>query len=375
MSKSWYSITASANATEPVEINIYEEIGFWGVTAKSFLDALAVAKGRPITLRINSPGGDVFDGMAIYNRLKAHSHDVTVHIDGLAASMASVIAMAGKTVNIAEGAMMMIHNPSVGYASGESKDLRKTADLLDQAKKATVTAYVRKTGLDETEVNALMDEETWLTAADAKEKGFADVVTDGVKAVALARPFDTFKFRNLPQQLKQQNPQTMFKLTASVAALLATATGLTVTENTSEADVTSALTALTGKLTAATGQVTALTAERDDIKAQFASLTGSVDGIKAQLTTAQGQVTALTTERDGIKAKFETATGNVSRLEQLCAVKGINPNAAPPKIEEPTAQLTEAQWTAKYTAATPREKANVWKAFQAAATAGEVLPG
>lgn len=357
MSKSWYSITASANANEPVEINIYEEIGYWGVTAKTFLADLAVAKGRPITLRINSPGGDVFDGMAIYNRLKSHSHDVTVFIDGLAASMASVIAMAGKTVNIAEGAMLMIHNPSVGYTGGESKDLRKTADLLDKVKEATVTAYVRKTGMDESEINALMDEETWFTAADAKAKGFVDVVTDGVKAVALARPFDSAKFRNLPQQFKNQNPQSMFKLTASIAALLASATGLTVTENTSEADVTAAINALTGKLATATGQVTALTKERDDIKNLFDTLTASVSDIKAKLATAEGQVTALTGERDNIKAQLTTATGNITRLEALCEVKGLDPKAAPPKLEENGG----TSWAAKWKSAEGAAKQAIWR--------------
>lgn len=373
MSKSWYSIKASANANEPVEINIYDEIGFWGVTAKSFLDEMNVAKGRPITLRINSPGGDVFDGMAIYNRLKSHSHDVIVHIDGLAASMASVIAMAGKTVNIAEGAMLMLHNPSSSWTGGESKDLRKTADMLDKVKEATVTAYVRKTQMDATEISALMDEETWLTAAEAKEKGFVDFVTNGLKAVALARPFDTAKFRNLPAQFKNQNQHTMFKLTASVAALLATASGLTITENTSEADVTAAINSLAGKLNTANDTVKLLTKERDDLKNQFDVLTTSVDDIKAKLATADGQVTSLTKERDNFKASLDTANGNIARLEKLAGIKGMKGDEAPPIIETPEQSLSESEWQARLDkAATPKERSEITKAFLKAAAEGKV---
>lgn len=361
---------------KPVEILLYSEV--WFGDAEKFVTAIRAAGSAPILFRINSPGGSVFDGYAIYNALLAHKADVTVQIDGMAASIASLIAMAGKKIIFASNAMMMIHNPTMG-GGGDANELRKKANLLDEIKSSCVSAYKRRIGdkLTVEQLNAMLDAETWFTAEDAQKLGMCDEIIAAADAKNLAA-FDTSKFRNPPPQLKL----TMtFKLTASIATLLATASGLTITENTSEADVTAAInkltsdaTALKGKVTAAEGQVTALTTERDGIKSQFDALTLAANDHKAKLTTAEGQVTALTTERDGVKAQLATASGSITRLEQLCAVKGLDPKSAPPKVEDPQADnLTEAQWEAKLQAAsTAAAQKAVMAEFQKAVAEGRI---
>lgn len=192
--KSWFSIQASAGEAE---IFIYDEIGFWGVTAKDFSRDLKALKGiNQITLRINSPGGSVFDGAAIYNLIKSHDAHVTVKIDGLAASMASVIAMAGDSIEMPENAVMMIHNPWTS-ASGDAEGLRKSAEILDKVKTTILSAYAQKTGLSEEEISDMMDKETWLTGAEAAALGFADDLSE---AVEIAASFDFSKFQNPPKR-------------------------------------------------------------------------------------------------------------------------------------------------------------------------------
>jgi len=166
-----------------VEISIYEEIGFFGVTAQSFLEELKAVGARPIVLRINSPGGSIFEGLAIYNRLREHAPGVTVKVDGVAASMASVIAMAGKTIEMADNALLMIHNPE-GLVAGGADDMRELADVLDKLRDSIVGAYEQRTGMARDKIQEMMAAETWMNADEAVTFGFADVVTPALKAAA-----------------------------------------------------------------------------------------------------------------------------------------------------------------------------------------------
>lgn len=198
--KKWYEIKAAAN--DSAEIWIYEQIGedWWsgeGVTAKNFCKELAALKVTAIDLHINSPGGSVFDGQAIYNALKRHPANVTVYIDGIAASIASVIALAGNSVVMAANALFMIHNPW-GMSQGSADDMRKYADLLDKVRETIVSVYREKCGLDDAAIIAAMDAETWMTAEEAQAFGFVDQIGDELK---LAACFDLKQlgFRNVPQ--------------------------------------------------------------------------------------------------------------------------------------------------------------------------------
>jgi ATP-dependent Clp protease, protease subunit len=197
-------IQAKGNAA--AEIWLYEQVGesFWGegVSAKSFQKELtALGKVDKINLHINSPGGDVFDGFTIYNLLAQHPARVVVDIDGLAASIASIIAMAGDEIRIASNAMMMIHNPH-GMAMGDDREMQRVAGLLQQIKVSLVDTYAARTNQPANKLEAWMDEETWMTADTAVQQGFADVVSAEQRVSAC---FNLLKdFRNVPAPLRHQ---------------------------------------------------------------------------------------------------------------------------------------------------------------------------
>ena len=144
------------------------------VTPKWFKDELHDGDGN-ITVWINSPGGDVFAAAQIYNMLCDYKGSVTVKIDGIAASAASVIAMAGNTVLVSPVAMMMIHNPAT-IAMGNTEDMKKAIDMLNEVKESILNAYERKTGMNRTKLSHMMDSETWFNAKKAVELGFADKI-------------------------------------------------------------------------------------------------------------------------------------------------------------------------------------------------------
>lgn len=196
MAKSWYSIRNAAKGD--AEISIYDEIGVYGVRAKDFVRGLKAAGDvQSITLRINSPGGSVFDGLAIHNVLKDHKARVTVKVDGIAASIASVIAMAGDRVEMPANAMMMIHDP-YGAVLGTASDMREIADVMDKVKASLVTAYMAKSGQDADTIGQMMAETTWLSAEEAVERGFADEMT-GAVAIAACADTDTLMNLNAPE--------------------------------------------------------------------------------------------------------------------------------------------------------------------------------
>ena len=188
----WYNIRATA---EGAELSIHDEIGAYGVSAKDFIAELGKLPGdAALTLRLNSPGGSVFDAVAIYNALKRHEGPVTVSIDGIAASAASYIAMAGDEVVMPENAFLMIHDPS-GLVMGTAADMRAMAEALDKIAGALVKGYAAKSGKAEDDIAALMAAETWFTATEAVEAGFADNLAEPVK---IAASFDVTRFRNAP---------------------------------------------------------------------------------------------------------------------------------------------------------------------------------
>lgn len=199
--QSWYSIKAKANDT--AEISIYDEIGFWGVSAASFAQDLKDCGNnlKQINLHIHSPGGDVFDGIAIYNLLKNHPANVTVYIDGLAASMASVIAMAGNEIIMPENAMMMIHKPW-GIQGGDAEDMRKYADLLDRVENTLIPAYASKTGKTPEELAEMLSAETWLNGKECVEQGFADKLAEPLVAMASIKSRKLEDFEKMPNEIK-----------------------------------------------------------------------------------------------------------------------------------------------------------------------------
>ncbi len=198
--QSWFSIKAGANDT--AEISIYDEIGGWGISAKAFAKQLKdLGNVKKINLHIHSPGGSVFDGMAIFNLLNNHTAKKIVYIDGLAASMASVIAMVGDVVIMPENAMMMIHKPW-GIQGGDAEDMRKYADLLDKIEETLISAYTKKTGKSAEELAEMLAEETWLSGQECVEHGFADQLAEPVKAMAKIKSQRMKEFSNMPEAIK-----------------------------------------------------------------------------------------------------------------------------------------------------------------------------
>jgi ATP-dependent Clp protease, protease subunit len=195
--QSWYDIRARASGAE---VLIYDEIGAYGVSAKGFLAELgALPEGTPIDLRLNSPGGSVFDAVAIFNALQRHDGTITVWIDGIAASAASYIAMAGDEIVMPENAFLMIHDPS-GVVMGTAADMREMAGTMDKIAASMTRGYAARSGRSEAEIAALMAAETWFDAHDALELGLA---TRMIEPVRIAASFDVGRFRNAPPGLAE----------------------------------------------------------------------------------------------------------------------------------------------------------------------------
>jgi len=216
----------TAKSDTKAEILLYDYISDfdddeWGVmSAKGLINKIkALGNIKNITLRINSIGGDVFQAQAMYNYLKSHPANITVRIDGLAASAASVVAMAGNKIIMPSNALIMIHNPA-GGVYGEAEDMRDTAEILDKIRDTIANVYVAKTGLEREKVIAMMDAETWLDANEAHELKFCDEVEESVTVTAMAVKGGTifrsgFGFTRADEYLTAKMPANTVRFTPS----------------------------------------------------------------------------------------------------------------------------------------------------------------
>lgn len=172
----WYQIRNSASVPDTTEVFVYDEIGGWcGLDASVFVQELNAIETPNITVRINSPGGSLFDGIAIYNALYQHPSHVTTRVDALAASAASIIAMAGDEIEIMVGGQLMIHD-AMGVEMGNANDMREMADFLDRQSANIATIYAHKAGGETQDWRDLMLAETWMFAEEAVSMGLADRV-------------------------------------------------------------------------------------------------------------------------------------------------------------------------------------------------------
>lgn len=188
------------------EITQYAWEEYGEKSAKMFQQELEdLGEVDTINLYVNSPGGSVFEGVAIHNMLKRHKAKVNVYIDALAASIASVIAMAGDTIFMPKNSMMMIHNPWT-FAMGNAAELRKVADDLDRIAVSAIQSYLAKTGdkITEDKLKELLDAETWLSADEAYEYGLCDVVQESNEMAASISEDLFAKYKNVPGALQKQ---------------------------------------------------------------------------------------------------------------------------------------------------------------------------
>jgi ATP-dependent Clp protease, protease subunit len=216
------------------ELSLYGTVSEWSwwddeITPRKFRDDINnLGEVEEIVVKLNSQGGDVFAGLHIYQVLKEHKAHITVRVEGLAASIASTIAMAGDKVIMPKGSMMMMHNPWT-YTAGEANELRQTADVLDSIRDALVEVYVAKTGLDEEEIKSLLDSETWMTSSQAVERGFADEIEENLQISASIRgktavingvEMDWSQFEDAPELPKEAGakPSVLDKVSAVLAS-------------------------------------------------------------------------------------------------------------------------------------------------------------
>ncbi|HTR22722.1 MAG TPA: head maturation protease, ClpP-related [Terriglobales bacterium] len=194
-----------------LEILLYDEIGESysgeGTTARAFAEDLGAA-GPGITdihLRVNSPGGNCFDGISMYNCLLTHGARITATVEGLAASIASVIIMAAERISMAQNALLMIHNPYAAVLGGDANDLRKMAATLDKVRDSMIVAYQRHAkNASKAELAAMMNEESWFSASEARSAGLIEEVMDPDETgqdLAVAANVDLSRFRNVPQRI------------------------------------------------------------------------------------------------------------------------------------------------------------------------------
>lgn len=182
----WAEAPMAAASDDDNTITMFDVIGedFWsggGVTAKRISAALRSIGKNDVTVKVNSPGGDMFEGIAIYNLLRSHPAKVTVEVMGWAASAASIIAMAGDEIRMGLGSFMMVHN-AWGVVIGNRHDMRDSAELFDGFDGAIADIYEARTGMKRADIEKLMDAETFMGPSDAVKNGFADVIDDGIEA-------------------------------------------------------------------------------------------------------------------------------------------------------------------------------------------------
>ncbi len=191
------------NKAEEATVYLYDEISWLGIQAEKFVKDLNDITAKTINIRVNSPGGSVFDGTAIYNAIKQHKSKVIARVDGLAASIASVIVMAADEVRMAENAFLMIHDPW-SIVIGNAQDMRDEADLLEKVGGTIAKAFTEKSGKEGAEILDLMAAETWFTAQEALDAGFIDSIYESKSEKAQAVLFDLSAFANVPANLKER---------------------------------------------------------------------------------------------------------------------------------------------------------------------------
>ncbi len=328
MNKNWYNIKAEASS-KSADVYIFDEIGTFGLTAQSFIEEIKSYKDTPMSLHINCVGGDVFEGMAIYNVLKKRTARTTVYIEGIAASMGSVIALAGDEVVMAENSLFMIHN-AWGGAMGEATEIRKTAALLDKISGEIADIYTKKTNLPYNRVKEMMDEETWLSADEAFNLGFIDSISDAIKVAA---KYDVSKFKNITDKEIQNKLSVNLKskkmteelknwFNAKVEEIITKvkASNESETEDVKEVEVMMAdEKEVSEKLTGFEAKVTELDSFVAELVGEKETLTQEVERLNALLSKADAKGTELSTDGDPVvienkvedkESKFFSALAN-----------------------------------------------------------------
>ena len=303
MDRKWYEINNSVDVTD---VYLFNDIGTFGVSAQSFVEEIKEYEGKELAIHINSLGGEVFDGMAIYSIIQRRKAKTTVYIEGIAASIASVIALAADEVIMSENSLLMIHN-AWGGTQGDASEMRKQADVLDKITNEIAEIYVKKTNLPYDEIIRLMSEETWLTAEEAVAMGFVDSISEPIKVAA---KYDVSKFKNITMEKVEKtlsiNNKKKIKMTeelkswfnSKVDDIIAKVKTSDVEQSIESVDVNIAL------------------ADNEEIKNKLSEFEATVselnnsitdlEGEKETLTEEVGRLTALIAKADAVGTKVVT---------------------------------------------------------------------
>jgi len=326
MKNKWYNI--QGKATDAVaEVYIFDEIGSYGITAQDFISEMKEYKDTPVNLRINCLGGDVFDGMAMYNIIKKREAKTTSYIEGIAASMGSVIALAADEVIMAENSLFMIHN-AWGGAMGEAEDMRKTASVLEKISGEIANIYKRKTRLSLDRIQDMMDEETWLNAEEAYELGFVDTISDSIKVAA---KYDVSKFKNITteqihnklninvnnkkmtEELKNWFNNKVDEIVASVKGAddksedVVTEVNVMLSDN---EEISNKLSSFEASITDLNGKIVSLEEELSSAKGENETLSTEIERLNALLNKAEAKGTEVVTEGDPAVVENKTVDAN-----------------------------------------------------------------
>ena len=333
MNNKWYNI--QGKATDAVaEVYIFNEIGAYGITAQDFISEMKEYKDTPVNLRINCIGGDVFDGMAMYNIIKKREAKTTAYIEGIAASMGSVIALAADEVVMAENSLFMIHN-AWGGAMGEAEDMRKTASVLEKISGEIASIYKRKTRLSLDRITDMMDEETWLNAEEAYELGFIDTISDSIKVAA---KYDVSKFKNITteqihnklninvnnkkmtEELKNWFNNKVDEIVASVKGAdnkseeVVTEVNVMLSDN---EEISNKLSSFEASITDLNGKIVSLEEDLTSAKGENETLSTEIERLNALLNKADAKGTEVVTEGDPAVVENKTVDGNASFYNAL----------------------------------------------------------
>lgn len=295
------------------EIRLYDTIGGWGGISAEDIAAAIPAGETEITVRINSPGGDVSDGLAMYHYLKDHAASVTTIVDGYAASAASVVMLAGDEVRVHRSSLVMIHNPWT-IAMGDADEMRHTADTLDEHALALVDIYKTKTGKSEDDLRALMKDETWMRGEAAVENGFADSLVE--------------------DKQEEQGRAAAHIAFASMLARLQNGAELMSRQKTRKDiegerdEVAAELQAKTEECEAALAQVGVLAGDADTAQARIAELGAQVEENKAaaqqKVDEANARADAAESDRDDEEARAVAAISESKALQNRLALSPIS---------------------------------------------------
>ena len=344
----WYKI-ARAELTEKTiaEVLIYEVINAYGTAADFVSELKSYGSVSEIVIRINSPGGAVYDGLAIYNYLKQQKTPVTIYIDGIAASMASIITMAGDTIIIPSNAYLFIHNPR-GVQIGDARAMEKYAKELDHHSGALAQIYAQRTGLPLDNIRRMMDEETLLTGAQAVELGFADILADAVEIAAqlnfpdgaVAALPDKIqaiiqKQKEFPEMADDPDKKTELQLTAAApaAAVPAEPPKIEPSENNLQLFDPQALASLVSDAVSSAVAEAVRPLENQLRKAEesLASVNNELGGIKASLEDKNSQLAAY---KAAVGGGFEPGVQNKPPLSPQAKIIFANLGISETELNE-----------------------------------------